>query len=197
MTYEAFELAVIDLASKRVRLTVANVAAFTKVTPTQVEAWLDQMSAAGRLECELDENLGLIYYRVRGLSDVGHSPNSWAVTWPITPAPIHYPTPRRQKNVVLGAIFALLFPGFGLIYCAPLSATFVATLVIFLAVKMAGAFPLIGGLLGSVTLGVCALASAFLATMYVRKYNAEGKRGHVHAEATRIAERRIAQHVAP
>ena len=47
MTFDSFELAVIDLASRGVRLTVANVASHLHVAPAKAEEWLDQMAREG------------------------------------------------------------------------------------------------------------------------------------------------------
>ncbi len=187
MTNEAFELAVIDLASRGVRLTVANVAAHARMPPSRVEKQLDGMAHAGRLDVELDEDRGLIFYVVRGLTPL---PPHLALR------PIDYGAPtvahhRGQKSAAVGAVLGLLIPGVGLLYAAPWGAAAVVTLAIFLAVKMVGALPLIGWLLSSVALGVGALASGALGAMYVRKYNQHGRRTHLDPSATQRAGRTL------
>ena len=71
MKFERFELAVIDLASRGVRLTVPNVAACLRLEPQKAEQWLDRMAYEGRLDVEVDESEGYVFYRVRGLGCAG------------------------------------------------------------------------------------------------------------------------------
>lgn len=185
MTFEAFELAVMDLASRGVRLTVANVCVHARLAPSRVEEMLDRMAHEGRLDVELDEDRGLIFYVVRGL----------------TPAPQHLavraidyraPAPRiANKSVALGAVLGLLMPGIGLVYAAPWSAALAVFAATFVAVKMVAAIPLFGWLLSSVVLGVGALASAALGMIYVRRFNQHGRRTHLDLGATREAGRAL------
>jgi hypothetical protein len=176
MTRDDFEVAVIDLASRGVRLTTANVAAFVRLSPGKVEAWLDELAFAGRLEVELDEAEGLCFYRVRGLTPT--PPGALAI------APIRYdatPTApaRRHKTPLLAALLGLALPGVGLLYAAPLSAAVFATVATLVSVKMLGALPLVGWLLKSVALGICAIVSALLGSKYARVYNLHGRRAHI------------------
>jgi membrane protein implicated in regulation of membrane protease activity len=190
MDFESFELAVIDLASRSIRLTVANVSAHARIAPSRVEEMLDRMAQEGRLDVELDEDRGLIFYVVRGLTP---PPQHLAVR------PIDYrqrqfvstDLQRGNKSAALGAILGLLVPGVGLIYAAPMSAVAVVSIGTFIAVKMVAVLPLSGWLLSSVVLGVAALASAVLGAMYVRKYNQNGRRTHLDLSATRTAGRTL------
>ena len=185
MTFEAFELAVMDLASRGVRLTVANVCVHVRVAPSGVEEMLDRMAHEGRLDVELDEDRGLIFYVVRGLTP---APQHLAVR------PIAYPTPAppsAHKNVVLGALLGLLMPGVGLVYAAPWSAALTVCAATFIAVKMFAVIPLFGWLLSSVVLGVGALTSGALGAIYVRRYNQHGRRTHLDLGATRNAGRAL------
>ncbi len=170
MSYEQFEIAVIELASRGTRLTVANVVAALGVAPKCAEEWLDQMAKSSRLECELDEAEGVVFYKVRGLSSVP-APGWWAGTRYVRPAP---------KSALAGALLGLLVPGMGLLYAAPVSAAALATIAIFIAVKMAAAIPLLGLVLAPITLGVAALCSAALGAAYVKQYNSGGRRVHLH-----------------
>ncbi len=171
MKFEEFEVSVIELASRGTRLTIANVVAALGVAPKSAEEWLDQMAHAGRLEVELDENEGVVFYKVRGLS-LQQQGQGW-----FGPRPM---VRKREKSALVGALAGLLVPGFGLVYAAPLSAAALATLCIIVATKMAAAFPLIGPLLSSVVLGVAALCSAALGAAYVKQYNVRGRREHLH-----------------
>ena len=180
MTFNRFELAVIELASRGVRLTVANVAANLRVAPAKAEEWLDQMAREGRLDLELDEVVGLVFYRVRGLTP---PPRDIVVA----PTPAYAsPRPSKQKSTALAAALGLMLPGAGLVYAAPVSAAAVVGLVTLVTVKMLAAFPLLGPLLSSIALGLCALASAVLGLLYARQYNRHGRRTHV-APSTRRA----------
>jgi hypothetical protein len=118
---------------------------------------------------ELDEQEGLVFYRVRGLS-------------PMTTAMVPFPQPppraitARQKSTFWGAAFGLVFPGFGLFYAAPWKVVGLASLATLLAVKMTAAIPILGPLLSSVTLGICAIASAVLGVLYTKQFNQFGRR---------------------
>jgi len=180
MSFDRFELAVIELASRGVRLTVANVAANLHVAPTKAEEWLDRMAREGRLDLELDEVVGLVFYRVRGLSP---PPRDLAIVPPPPPEPIE---PKKHKSTALAAALGLILPGAGLVYAAPVSAAAVCGLVTLVVVKMLAAFPLLGPLLSSIALGLCALGSAMLGLLYARQYNRHGRRTHL-APSTRRA----------
>ncbi|HHH29899.1 MAG TPA: hypothetical protein ENK57_16355 [Polyangiaceae bacterium] len=183
MTFDSFELAVIELASRGVRLTVTNVAANLHVAPAKAEEWLDQMAREGRLDLELDEVVGLVFYRVRGLTP----PPRDIVVPSARPTPPALPRePRGQKSTALAAALGLLLPGAGLVYAAPVSAAAVVGLFTLVAVKMLAAFPLLGPLLSSIGLGLCALASGVLGLLYARQYNRHGRRTHL-APSTRRA----------
>lgn len=181
MTFDSFELAVIELASRGVRLTVANVASHLHVAPAKAEEWLDQMAREGRLDLELDEVVGLIFYRVRGLTP----PPQDIVPRPVPSRPMPA-DPKGKKSTAVAAALGLLLPGAGLVYAAPVSAAAVVGLVVLVAVKMLSAFPLLGPLLSSIALGLGALASAVLGLLYARQYNRHGRRTHL-APSTRRA----------
>ena len=176
MRFDHFEIAALRLASRGVTLTVANVAAHLELPPEQAEAHLDRMARAGRVEIEVDERLGVIRYRPLGLD-------------PSTPVTILAPTvalprdltPRRPatKNVVLGALIALLIPGFGLFYAAPASIAVVAGLLAIVIGEAVQGIPFVGTILGIVAHFALALASAALAVFYVRQYNRYGERTHL------------------
>ncbi len=191
MEFEAFELAVIDLAWRDVKLTVANVAAHTRLPPSRVEALLDRMAAEGRLDMELDEARGLIFYVVRGLTP---PPPTLAVRPPEPRYAAARPTAgakARTKSPLIGAIAGFVLPGVGLLYAAPLTAVAAVSVGMLVVVKMAGALPLIGWLMASVATGLGAVASGLLGAMYARKYNLAGRRVHLDLAATRSAGRTL------
>jgi hypothetical protein len=180
MTFQRFELSVMQLASRGVRLTVANVSAQIGVEPQQAEAWLDDMARQGRLDVELDEDVGLIFYRVRGLSP----PPAYLATAPHRNAPQPLQT-QTDKNPRVAALLGLLLPGAGLIYAAPLSVAVFGGLLTLVLVNTAAAVPLLGGIASSVVLGLCALTSSLFAVMYTRRYNEHGRRTHLVAGTPR------------
>jgi hypothetical protein len=186
MSFDRFELAVIELANRGVRLTVANVAAQLHVAPKKAEKWLDDMAREGRLDLELDEVVGLVFYRVRGLTP---APTSIALRPASIPPVVH----RGHKSPVAAAMLGLLLPGAGLLYAAPASVAAIAGLVTLVAITMTGALPVIGGLLSSITLGLCALLSGALGVMYVKQYNRHGRRTHLAPAAQQAALRQAQQ----
>ncbi len=175
MKYGEFQIAVIELAAAGTTISVANVVAALRVEPAQTEEWLDQMAREERLTLELDEEVGAIYYRVPGLTV--QPARLWSPSF-------REPTPglarkEKTKSVAAAALLGLLLPGAGLLYAAPLSAAAIATVAVIVVVKMTAAFPLIGWLLSSVALGLCAVATAVLNAVYVKQYNRAGKRIHL------------------
>jgi hypothetical protein len=63
--YDDFQDAVIELADGGTRLTKGNVALRLKIEPATASAMLDRMARDGRLELDLDERSGEIFYEVR------------------------------------------------------------------------------------------------------------------------------------
>lgn len=169
MKFERFELAVIELASRGIRLTVPNVANWMRIEPALAEQWLDRMAYEGRLDVELEEQEGYVYYRVRGLSPMPAS----MVQRPFRPLAF------SQKSVGFGVFLGLVLPGIGLIYAAPFIAVVIASITTLAVVKMLAVLPLVGGLLSSVALGIAALTSALLGALYVKQYNRFGRRTHI------------------
>ena len=187
MTQQRFEQSVIELASRNVQLTVANVVAHLGVAPDQCETWLDAMARNGRLDVELDEDRGLIYYRVCGLTapPPPAAPRADSTGQGRPRAPRAMASERTPKSARAAALCGLLFPGFGLLYAAPFSAALIGGLVSVVAVKMAAVIPLIGPALSAIAFGICALASALFGVLYTRRYNDAGKRVHLRAGTPR------------
>ncbi len=177
MKYGEFQIAVIELAAAGTTISVANVVAALRVEPAQTEEWLDQMAREERLTVELDEEAGAIYYRVPGLTVQPQQQRRWAPSFCKRDSSVA--RKDRSKSVAAAALLGLLLPGAGLLYAAPLSAAAIATVAVVVIVKMTAAFPLIGWLLSSVALGLCAVATAVLNAVYVKQYNREGKRVHL------------------
>lgn len=175
MRFDRFEIAALQLASRGVTLTVANVAAHLELPLAQAEAHLDRMARDGRLEIELDDRLGVVRYRPVGLDPA--TPVSPFAAQPTRVLAV--PPKPAQKNVVLGALVALLVPGFGLFYAAPFSIAAVAGVLTIVVGEAFEALPFVGAALSAVAYVACALASAALAVLYVRQYNRYGARTHL------------------
>jgi hypothetical protein len=60
--YDDFRDAVIELAGSGTRLTKGNVALRLKIEPATAGAMLDRMTREGRLELDIDERSGEIFY---------------------------------------------------------------------------------------------------------------------------------------
>ncbi len=63
--YAKFQDAVLELANDGTRLTKGNVALRLAVTPASAGEMLDRMTREGRLELDIDEGSGEIFYEVR------------------------------------------------------------------------------------------------------------------------------------
>lgn len=171
-----FQVAVIDLAARGVPLTVANVVAHLRIDPDLVERDLDRMARDGRVDVEVDDTLGAVVYRVRGLSTTaGRSMSSeeqfnrFTQLQPIRPA-------AAAKSVTLAVLLAALFPGFGLAYVAPLRTVLVSTLLVIVFGKMFGASLLLGPLFWMTTV----IISALLGGLYAVRFNQEGHRAPLY-----------------
>jgi len=140
-----------------------------RLPPSKAEEFLDKMAYEGRLDVELEETQGYVYYRVRGLSPM---PTAMVVRPELLPM-------RGQKSPAWGAALGLLMPGFGLFYAAPITAALIGGVAIIALVNVAGAFPLLGPLFAAMTLAVAALTSAILGAEYTKRYNQFGRRTHL------------------
>jgi hypothetical protein len=179
MRFDRFEIAALQLASRGVTLTVANVAAHLEMPLAQAEAHLDRMARDGRLEVEVDERLGVVRYRPLGL-DCAPPSMPFKPTAMVSSSSRGLAPPRpAEKNAVLGALIALLIPGFGLFYAAPLSVAAVAGMIVIVLGEAVKGLPVIGGALGTVAYFAFAVASAALAVPYARQYNRYGARTHL------------------
>jgi len=185
--YDRFQIAIIDLAARGVRLTVANVVAELGLIPQRVEQMLDQMTREGRLDIEVDESQGFVVYHVRGLSlrrrvesprDVTPAPRGalyhreYRNVFPLSVLP-------ARKSVAFGALLGALFPGVGLAYAAPWSVVFAATLIVFVLGKFIGGVLLLGPLFWFVSMGVCSV----LGGLYAFRFNQEGRRAPLLSES--------------
>jgi hypothetical protein len=186
MDRDRFEAEVFALAADGVKLTVANVAARTRLSPRETEEGLDAMVAAHRLDSEIDESQGFVFYSVRGL-DADAARNRLAIlelevhaesaardrlaTRSARPAAIER---HREKSVVGGVILAVVFGPLGLLYAGPAEEVAVY-FITFLAASFLGGIPILGFLAQGLA-GFLWLASIALQIIYVSRYNANGQR---------------------
>jgi hypothetical protein len=195
--YDDFQDAVLELAAGGTRITKGNVALRLKIEPTSAGVMLDRMTRDGRLELDVDERSGEIFYEVRAsrrggeeapgttaLAELGKALDGGALAAKVgtalamgkVAAAGGAVAPERRRKVALGALLGGLLPGFGLAYAAPWPVAVGFSLVVVLGVKLIGLIPILSSLLLVPFLVVCALASAILGGLYTWQYNQTGRR---------------------
>ncbi|TKD06244.1 hypothetical protein [Polyangium fumosum] len=178
MSYESFQIEVIELGSRGVPLTVANVVAHLRTPPARVQQGLDRMAREGLLDLEVDENEGFVVYRVRGLStSLPLARRRAARPKPIdsiTPVTYTRPSLRMtpQKSVTLAVVLGALVPGLGLAYAAPLRVVLPASLLVIVFGKLLAPLLIFAPLFWVFAIGV----SALFGGLYAVRYNQEGHR---------------------
>jgi len=181
VSYEDFQVEVIELGSRGVPLTVANVVAHMRTPPERVQRGLDKMARDGLLELEVDESEGFVVYRVRGLSTSAplvrrREARPVRITR-MTPVMYTQPsaTMATPKSVTLAVVLAALVPGLGLAYAAPIRVVLAASLVVLVLGKMLGASLVFAPLFWLFAIGV----SALFGGLYAVRYNQEGHRARL------------------
>ena len=199
MDRDRFEAEVIALASEGTPVTVANVAARTRVAPRKAEAMLDEMVRGGHLESDVDESAGLLVYRVRGLTaaatrkriavDVANAmppgmvraAGEVLVRQAATQAK-HAVMNRKpgEKSVLAGLGLGAIFGPFGLAYAAPWSAVVISALCY---VGLAW-LPIIKHLFPMLVIPIH-IVMALAGALYVLRYNRSGRRSPLLPPAER------------
>ena len=204
MTNAAFPLdaAILQLAAQGVALDVGTVATRLGCTPDAAEQALDDMARRGVVDLQLDEDSGALSYSPRGLDSMGgqSGPDPLPFTPPTpprsprpgahayaSPAPSRQTTwappaplvPPPMKHSIVGMLWALLIPGFGLLYAAPASVALLAGFLCFSAGELFEAIPLVGDWLSPLVMVACAIGSALLSLVYVKRFNEVGTRAHL------------------
>lgn len=181
MSYENFQIDVIELGSRGVPLTVANVVAHLRVPPERVQRALDRMAREGLLDLEVDEDEGFVVYRVRGLSTTAPlarrretRPTRAACFAPTTYAR-HSPLTVARKSVTVAVVLGALVPGIGLAYAAPLRVVLAASLLVLVFGKVLVATFVFAPLFWVFATGV----SALFGGLYAVRYNQEGHRARL------------------
>jgi hypothetical protein len=198
--YDDFQDAVLELAAGGTRITKGNVALRLKIEPASAGTMLDRMTRDGRLELDVDERSGEIFYEVRdsrrggepagnkgALAELGKALDGGA----LAAAKLSVGTaiamgkvasagsalaPDRRRKVAMGILLGGLLPGFGLAYTAPWPVAVGLSLVVVVGVKLIGLIPILSSFLLVPFLVVCAVASAILGGLYTWQYNQTGKR---------------------
>jgi len=196
-TASSLDAQILLLASRGVTLEVRTVAAHLQRSPEEAEQTLDDMARRGVVDLQLDEDTGALSYVPRGLDAMGppaEGPDPVPFgghTAPQAPPRPHGPTPvwrapapgaiapQQRKHAVVGMLWALLMPGFGLFYAAPASVALLAGFLSFSVVELFEAMPFVGDWLSPVVMLACALGSALLSLVYVKRYNQVGTRAHL------------------
>jgi hypothetical protein len=186
--YGKFQVAVVEVAHDGVPLTVANVVARLRLDHEEAEKKLDRMVKEGRLDLEVDENEGVVVYRVRGLSPrtmnerlgglrkkveseaMQHVGTALAFGKPFANRGSPLPLSLR-RSVPMGIVFGGLFPGIGLAYAAPWSVVALATIGVVVGFKLLSIF-----WLGIPFLMLSVVASAVAGAAYTWRYNQAGRR---------------------
>jgi len=178
VSHEDFQIEVIELGSRGVPLTVANVVAHLRVPPERVQRGLDRMAREGLVDVEVDENEGVVVYRVRGLSTRVRraSPRTSIARAARAASPLSLrQRPSDHKSVTLAVLLGALAPGIGLAYAAPLRAVLVATALVVVFGRLLGASLILGPLFWIVAIATSALFGA----LYALRYNQEGRRARL------------------
>lgn len=191
MDQERFEAEVVGLASEGVKLTVANVAARTRLSPRKAEQMLDAMVASHHLDSEVDERAGLVVYQVRGLDDhVAVRGKLAALEKQITAGAQRAArevlvadagarvkgalATTGERSVLAAGLLGLVLGPVGLIYAAPwevVGGGLLAYLVMGILVKI----PLLGALLVPLW-GLLHLVTIAACILYAIRYNQHGRR---------------------
>jgi hypothetical protein len=197
--YDEFQDAVLGLADGGTRLTKGSVALRLKVEPASAGAMLDRMTRDGRLELDLDEGSGEIFYEVRrkggvrdkpqssALAGLGKALDSGALAAKVgVGAALAMAEARggkgalvpadKRRNLAVGVLVGGLFPGIGLVYTAPWPVALGASAVVIVGYKILALIPFFSSFLLIPFLAVCAVASAVLGGLYTWQYNQNGKR---------------------
>ncbi len=187
MDYAKFQVAVVEVAHDGVPLTVANVVARLRLEPEEAEKKLDRMAKEGRLDLEVDEDVGVVVYRVRGLSPKSMNEKLDGLRKKVESEALQHvgtalsfgkpfakssPLPASlRRSIPMGLVLGGLFPGAGLAYAAPWSVVIGATIFVIVGFKILSLL-----WLGIPFLMLCVLASAAAGAAYTWRYNQAGQR---------------------
>jgi hypothetical protein len=192
MDRDRFEAEVVAMASDGVPVTVANVAARTRLPMRKAESMLDDLLRSGHLDSDIDESEGVIVYRVKGLtakpkgrtrvaldddldrlqSRAVRSAGEVLVKQTASRAKraIMAKPEEGKKSILYGALWGLLGP-IGLAYSAPWLTVLLSTVVYAILWKI----PIVNSILGALFIFIH-LATGLLGAAFAFRYNQTGQR---------------------
>jgi hypothetical protein len=201
--YDDFQEAVLAIAGDGARITKGTVALRLEIPPATASVMLDRMVKDGRLELDIDERSGEIFYQVAkpreaagksALAEIakarggGSLASRLAVSSVLAAATASAEggalPPERRRKIMVGVIVGGLLPGFGLAYAAPWPIVVAASVIFFAGFKLVSLIPLLSAFLLIPFVAVCAVASAILGGLYTWQYNQHGKRTPLGDEPT-------------
>ncbi|MEM6789747.1 MAG: hypothetical protein AAF715_19670 [Myxococcota bacterium] len=190
-TASPLESALLDLVARDVTLDVATVATQFRCPPDDAERALDALTRRGAVDLHLDEETGALTYRPRVRIDASATspprptPPSARPAAPRPPASLLATSPppvppERRKHSVVGMLWALVVPGFGLGYAAPWSVALLSGFLVLTLGSLFGALPIVGPWLEPLVVAMSAIGSALASLLYVKRFNQVGARSHLH-----------------
>ena len=189
MDYPKFQVAAVELASEGTPLTVANVVAGLRIGATEAEQHLDRMAKEGHLDLEVDDDEGVVVYRVRGLTtDRRRASLGGALRDAAMGSVLQQQLgslmgqsksreqglgTRQPRKVSIGVLLGLVVPGLGLAYAAPWKVVAVGTIAVIVGFKILAFISL---LFAVPFLLAAALISSALGGLYTWQFNQTGRR---------------------
>ena len=186
MDYPQFQVAVVELASEGTLLTVANAVVGLRIGAAEAERHLDRMTREGHLDLDIEDEDGVIFYRVRGLTPKRRESLGGALRDAAVGSLIEQrfgalvsqgkslgALTRQPRKVSLGVLLGLVVPGLGLAYAAPWKVVAVGTVAVIVGFKILAFVSL---LFAVPFLLAAALISAALGGLYTWQFNQTGRR---------------------
>lgn len=188
MDYPSFQVAAVELASEGTPLTVANIVAGLRIGAAEAERHLDRMTREGHLDAEVDEDEGVMVYRVRGLTTsrrkdsigsalrdaaAGHLIQQRLGSLGLGSEREKSLALQQPRKISLGVLLGGVVPGLGLAYAAPWKVVAVATIGVIVGFKILAFLSL---MFAVPFLVASAVISAILGGLYTWQFNQSGRR---------------------
>ena len=188
MDYPSFQVAAVELASEGTPLTVANIVAGLRIGAAEAERHLDRMTREGHLDAEVDENVGVMVYRVRGLTTGRRKESLGSALRDAAAGSLLQQRLgalglggerdrslglRQPRKISVGVLLGGVVPGLGLAYAAPWKVVAVATIGVIVGFKILAFVSL---MFAVPFLVASAVISAILGGLYTWQFNQSGRR---------------------